>query len=433
MNVLIVNDNLIAENNAAGYSMKNMLFEMPDVEYLQYCVDLKSKRHPERVPTVFCEESDSLSFRLKKILDRRRAEKEKAGSGGDTEETRKPKTKLAQATDVSAKRELLSGVFYSMPCRVSKQNLQTIRAFQPDVIYTLAENLRVINQSIKLAKTLKLPIVYHGMDDWKSTAYCSAKWVRPIQRLLEQRFRRMHRFSKQNLAICEKMAKHYEAQYGIPYSYACNCILEYLDDRYRPDPGKPMKIVFSGGLHLHRGEVLQEIAALLEELNRGGRSMEMEILCPAVQLDFYADAVDRYPHTVWRTYGYPQEDKIRDLSSADVLLLAESPREQEVRYAKYSFSTKVPEYLAIGRCVLAYGSSEQASIQFVADTGCGPVAHDMQTLREVLIDLCDHPEKRIAYAETAARVGKEQFSREEIQRRIRGVFEQALCRENAIE
>ena len=36
MNVLIVNDNLIGEHNAVGYSMKNMLYGMQDVNYLHY-------------------------------------------------------------------------------------------------------------------------------------------------------------------------------------------------------------------------------------------------------------------------------------------------------------------------------------------------------------------------------------------------------------
>ena len=422
MNVLIVNDNLIGENNAVGYSMRNMLYQMPDVNYLQYCVDLRSKRHPEEVDTVFCAVSDSLSFRLKALLDSQKTQSSSATVSEHSDTQQKPKTKLAQATDVNPKRELMSAVFYSLPCRVSKANLDAIRSFHPDLIYTLAENLRVINQAIKLSKKLNIPIVYHGMDDWKSTAYSTASWLRPAQRYLERRFDRMNRYSVHNLAICKKMAEHYEAEYRVPYSYACNCILEYCGDPYLHDPNRPMKIVFSGGLHLHRGEVLQEIAALVEELNAGGRAIEMEIICPNVHLDFYTDVVHQYPHTLWRTYTYPQKNKIDDFRAADVLLLAESPRLQEVRYARYSFSTKVPEYLAIGRCILAYGSPEQASIQFVRDAGCGPAAHDMQALRAIIIDLYDHPEKRVAFAERARRVGREQFNQQEIQRRIYGVF-----------
>ena len=298
-----------------------------------------------------------------------------------------------------------------------------IRAFQPDVIYTLAENLRVINQAIKLSKKFNIPIVYHGMDDWKSTAYVSAGWLAPARNLLEFRFRRLQHYSVKNLAICKKMADYYEAQYQIPFSYACNCILEYCDDGYRADNERPLKIVFSGSLHLHRGEVLQKIADIIESLNESGREIEMEVICPAVHLDFYPDVINKYKHTKWKSYSYPQTDKVKDLSSADILLLAESPREQEVKYAKYSFSTKVPEYLAIGRCILAYGSPEQASIQFIEDSGCGQAAYNLEELRETLIDLYDQPEKRALYAATGHKVGKESFSRKVIQKRIYDVFE----------
>ena len=433
MNVLIVNDNLVGEANAVGYCMKNMLYNMPNVQYLQYCVDLSSKGHPELLPTVYCNITDSLSFCLKELLYAKASKKPKQNKrhseetmsfGENTEDknTPTPKTKLGQATDVSPKREFLSAVFYSMPCRVSKANQKVIKAFKPDVIYTLAENMRVINQAIKISKMFKIPIVYHGMDDWKSTAYVSAGWVKPMHRLLEYRFRRMHHFSVKNLAICEKMAKRYEADYRIPFSYASNCILEYGEEGYQFDSKRPVKIVFSGSLHLYRGEVLQEISELIDSLNESGRAFEMEIISPAVHLDFYADAVHKYSHTTWRTYEYPQTDKIKDLCAADILLLAESPREQEVKYARYSFSTKIPEYLAIGRCILAYGSNEQSSIQFIDDMGCGPAVHDMKELHDALVDLYDHPEKMMKYAETSFKVGKEQFSQCEIQRKIYDVL-----------
>ena len=37
---------------------------------------------------------------------------------------------------------------------------------------------------------------------------------------------------------------------------------------------------------------------------------------------------------------------------------------------KYSFSTKIPEYLSAGRCVLAVGPAEVASVRYLSDFAC---------------------------------------------------------------
>lgn len=433
MNVLIVNDNLMGESNAVGYSMKNMLLDMPDVTFLQYCVDY-IPWHVKLTDVILCRKTDSLSFLLKAGMESLKKLPQKLK--GSLKKKQQP-APAASAPTAPAKRvavirpsvlptgaghsnmgELLRGLFYLLPCHVSRENLRTIRAFAPDVIYTLAENIRVINHAIKLSKKLGIPIVYHGMDDWKETAYSGAWYLAPIRKILFARFHRMHRFSVENIAICEKMADYYSETYGVPYTYACNCITEYSDTPYQPAADRPMKLVFSGSLHLHRGEVLQEVAEVIEELNADGYSIEMEVLAPLGHLANYAAALHRYPHTKWTGYGYPQKNKMQKLGSADILLHAEASGAQDVQYARYSFSTKLPEYFAMGRCVLAYGPTELASIRYVQTQNCGYVAEDRQSLKNDLIRLYQNPAERTAFARTAAELGRTRFSREAIQKTI---------------
>src|SRR3546814_7688640 len=43
------------------------------------------------------------------------------------------------------------------------------------------------------------------------------------------------------------------------------------------------------------------------------------------------------------------------------------------KYARLSISTKVPQYLSVGRPILAYGPKSLASISYIKETGAGVV------------------------------------------------------------
>lgn len=436
MNVLIVNDNLMGEHNAVGYSMKNMLYGMPDVNFLQYCVDYKPNYHAKMVDSIFCKKTDSLSFVLKELMAKFSQWKRKLKQmlkkktiqtpayRGDKPSFESQVSPMITADAYSAKGEFLRGVFYTLPCRVSSENLRKVREFKPDVIYTLAENIRVIKFAIKLSKKLGIPIVYHGMDDWKETAFTKAKYLKPFRSILYSQFEKLHKHSVENIAIGEKMAEYYSKTYGTPYTYACNCIQEYNDEPYVPNTDS-MTIVFSGGLHLHRGDVLQEVAGVIEELNGEGCHISMKILAPSNHLLGYKGAFEKFPHTECRAYGFPQTDKMEQLKAADVLLHAEASGSSDVQYAKYSFSTKLPEYFAIGRCVLAYGPKELGSIKYVEDHNCGYVAENIEALKTYLKKLYENPAELESFAESNVKLGRECFSREAVQETIYGALKRS--------
>ena len=75
-------------------------------------------------------------------------------------------------------------------------------------------------------------------------------------------------------------------------------------------------------------------------------------------------------------------------AGADILLHVESFDSNAIASTKYSFSTKIPEYLSAGKCVLAVGPAEVASIRYLSDFAC--VIHDdthlTSALKKVILD-----------------------------------------------
>lgn len=422
MNVLVVNNYLMGDTNPVGFTMKNMLYGMPNVRFLQYCIDYRDYRHEKMTDAIFSEVSDSLAYSMKRVL--KKGKQTAAVSTAEMIEEKK-KEQLTTAGMVSARGQIARGIFYAMPCRVSRKNLEIIRKFQPDVIYTMAENIRVINQCIKLAKLFHIPIVFHCMDDWKATAYTGFFGAGILHRYLLWRFRRMHEFSVENIGICQKMADYYSETFGKPYSFAGNCVYDFNDEPYHSSSEKPLKLVYSGSLHYHRGDALVKISEMVESLNREGYPTELDVYAPEDHIFHFEEQVKAFAHASWMPYSYPQSKKMENFKKADLFLHVESDDPDDMKFITYSFSTKLPEYFAVGRGVVAYGPKELASISYVEDVNCGWQCDQISDLKNMIISLHGNPQEREEKAHNAQMLARKGFSQEVIQKRIYNVLKRS--------
>ncbi len=426
MNVLIVNNYTIGDCNPVGYTMKNMLLGMPDVNWLQYCVDYREKEHLKFTEVLFNDVNDSLSYKLKaKNSDDSQPHTPVNQSGSTSKNVNPNPATLPAAVNFDKKGDILRAVFYSMPCKVSTKNLARIKEFNPDLIYTMGENIRVINQAVKLSKILNIPIVFHCMDDFKSTTYTSSPVAKIFNRHLKARLKRLNRCSVYNLGICEKMAKYYSGTYKKPYSFASNCALQFNEEPYVPREDGITKIIFSGSLHFHRGETLGKVAEVIDRLNENGNKIELEIYAHPSHIAACSGFANKTVHTKWLPF-VPEEEKIKNLASADILLHVESFDEKDIEFMKYSFSTKLVEYFASARCVVGLGSKEISSIEFIDSHDCGMAAENFEELEKVLGELSKNPGKRIECGKASLAIAKEIFGKEATQKRIYDVFCEAV-------
>ncbi len=410
MKVLIVNTILMGDKSATGTTMKNMLYKMPDVEFRQYCIDYRIKDHAQLVDTIFMDIKDA-------YIDKVIAKLKKKKNSVDNH----PKAVISQAQNASGFGEFLHGMVDCWPAHISKENWKYIREFAPDLIYTMGGGIRVMNQAIKIARRLRRPIVFHCMDDWRSTMYTGSALSRPFNKVLNHQLKKIHKYCKYNLGIGKKMAEYYTSEYGVPYSYASNCVFEFNDIPYQSNNDDCIRIIFSGGLHFHRGETLLEVAALIEQLNLEGMAFELEVFAPPKQVQVYQERFQKFEHTKLFPY-VPQEEQAVNLKRADILLHVESFENTDIEYMKYSFSTKLVEYFAVGRAVIGLGSKELASIEYIAERECGWTADTIASLSKVLKTVYQKADMREQYSRNALNVAKGNHSQKAIQDRIYQLF-----------
>ena len=131
-------------------------------------------------------------------------------------------------------------------------------------------------------------------------------------------------------------------------------------------------MVYSGGLTLGRSEALCEFSMLAIQAGSMAGFQVRVIVHSMEPLDEDLQKTFDSNHIIFR--GGLSSSKLKAaLQSADFLLHVESDREEFKSKTKLSISTKIPEYLSTGVCVIAYGPADISSIKLIKDNCIGIV------------------------------------------------------------
>lgn len=99
----------------------------------------------------------------------------------------------------------------------------------------------------------------------------------------------------------------------------------------------------------------------------------------------------------------PQAEVFKLQSECDVLLFVESIDEKN-KIARLSFSTKITDYYSAGRCILAIGNEDLASMELFKENESAIIVNNADQIDSALLELIDY-QKRLYYAEKAYLTG----------------------------
>ena len=131
-----------------------------------------------------------------------------------------------------------------------------------------------------------------------------------------------------------------------------------------------LNITYAGGLHYNRWKVLSLIADNLKKINELSENKCFLNIYSSQKIS--KEIIDSI-NVEGASYfcGAASASQIAEIySKADILLHVESFEKKTIASTKYSFSTKIPEYLSAEKCVVAVGPSEVASIQYLSKFTC---------------------------------------------------------------
>lgn len=415
LRVLIVNSILIGDASATGDTMENMLVGISGVEYLQFCIDDRPDEHSSLADAVFLSRHDMpvvCAARFGQSLYR-------VLTGKQDNHARD----LRSSSPPRGGGGLMQGLADSSYVRISGRTSRRIRQFRPEVIYTMGGSIRVLRMALKMSKHLQIPIVFHGMDDWRASFYTGSWAARPFSVYLRLLLRRVHSRSIVNLAISPEMADVYSREYRRRYLVAGNCVKTMVPVDSNRQSANELRVVFSGGLHFNRWKSLITVKDVIEQLAQDGVDVRLQIHAPERHLLLYGPELTGsrsrvLPYT-------PRELQLSNLANADVLLHVESPEESDLEYMKLSFSTKIVDYLAAGRPILVYGSEDVSTARFVVNSGVGWGVNTPKELAELLSKLMQDPSRLEVASRRSRLLAETQFGVESVQMRILTAFQES--------
>ena len=209
------------------------------------------------------------------------------------------------------------------------------------------------------------------------------------------------------VAIGDKMAKEYRCRFGGKYFVAMNSMNENPLPEHA-HANSTIRFLYAGNLGLNRWKVLSLIGECIEDLHKEeGLNGELIIYSLAKPGTKALSLLTRLPFSSFRGSLNTNELDCAKARS-DILVHVEAFDRKNRFITRLSISTKIPEYLASGRCIFAVGPKDVASMQYLSEYNLGVTvmsddkANIKKALKEIMIDI----HMRDRYAKKGIEVAK---------------------------
>jgi hypothetical protein len=281
-----------------------------------------------------------------------------------------------------------------------------IENFKPDIIFTISYDSLYMYDIIDFVhKKSNVPIVTFHCDDnatFRQLSFDPLFWVNRF--LVRVRLGKLIDKSSLNYCIskfqCNIYNEIFKKQF-LPF-------YKFGNFSKKPDGKKIdglIKIIYTGNIIYGRWKTISKIASVLDKINQGNKIVELDIYT-ASELNRKIIKSFNFPGTL-NFKGKVAPSEIADkLKGADILLHVESFEIGEKLKTALSFSTKIVDYLQARRCILAFGWSKCASIEYLSENGAAVVFTDINSIEEKLKDILNNKCKILELGELAWEVGK---------------------------
>ena len=277
-----------------------------------------------------------------------------------------------------------------------------IRDYNPEVLFFPIESYIHFNRINEyLVKKLGIPAVGIIWDDNFSYKVNRKNLGFLLHRyFLRKSVQRNISYCKKVFAISPKMQKECREVFGIEAELLTKgAKIEKSKTLHCEKAELPLKMVYTGKLNLGRIDTVELLANVLGEINKEQIQIELDIYSGTVLHEKEKNRLNK-PGVEFR--GHVTQDKIANIQEgADILLMVEALEGQHKYAARLSFSTKIVDYLAKGKCIMAVGPQDIASMEYLEENDAALIATSKQELYDVMIEILNNLDVLSEYGKKA--------------------------------
>lgn len=293
-----------------------------------------------------------------------------------------------------------------------------LNKFSPEVVFFQSgDSVSTFKKIEWITHTMDIPLIMEVTDDYVSPKLTIDifGWVHYFW--LKKWFAETVKKAYRVITIGDLMAEEYERRFGGQYDVLMNSVsVKKMENSYAKRNTEMVKIVYAGGLHLNRWKTISIIGECLQELKTEGYRTKFSIFSNTEPGDKIKAAITIPP--VMSYDGSLNQDELKEtLNDSDILVHVEAFDRKNRTITRLSISTKIPEYMAAGRCIFAVGPKEVASIQYLQQNNIAEVCTslDKRNLKEKLRGIIIDTDKRIAIGKYAQQIAVERHNSEQTQ------------------
>ena len=270
-----------------------------------------------------------------------------------------------------------------------------IKDFNPDIFFLPYIHIFYTNRiALYIKKRLDVPMVMEMAMDHYSMNRVSYDPIFWIDRLAKRKvIRRLVAQSSFMYVISKKMKEEYESLLDIE----CKILYKTPDTTRQQapysEPNNHVRFLFTGNIYANRWKSLAMLAKELERQQFG----VLDIYTATPISKKMRKALD-IPGCSYLHAPVSQNEVIELQNKADVLIHAEAFDRYNKSLVRCAISTKIMDYLCVGRCILAIGPSDISSIEYLADNDLALIASDDKKLRQAVSKIKDNPDILKYYA-----------------------------------
>ncbi len=314
---------------------------------------------------------------------------------------------------------MLQNLIWRSPVWKSKKLDSFLNDCDSDVIFSLLANNIFLNRLLLyVKKKTGLPLVIYAWDNNYYDNPYEESFIRRHLHKREKKYMQKIVSSADKLYVISSLQKQdYEREFGRECTVLTKNVSVGGQKPCQGGDNSPLEIVYTGGLGVNRWKTLSLIADALRSINSDGVKAKLLVYSSTpVDAKIKAKLDDGESSFLC---GSVSADRIPDIQkNADILVHAEAFDDKSRFAVKYSFSTKIADYLSSARPIFAAGPADIASVDFFLKTDCAAVATSPEEILTCLEKLISDKELRKEYADRAYEYGKKQFSRELLTKKL---------------
>lgn len=293
---------------------------------------------------------------------------------------------------------------------------QFIAEFNPDIVLSLAcpgAYMSDIQQYVIDYSNAK-SVVYFVDDIYSLRHYSFSPFFWINKQMVRKKIKKTVKLSETVYTIIPKQKREYDQYFDID-----SVILNkggFFNKSYpNSDRGnKPLNMVYTGNVYAGRWETIIKLGETLDKINENEKVCLLSVyttnkLTSKMKKDLAKLNSIRFMGAI------PANEVSSIQQQSDILLHVESMKLKEKLSTRLSFSTKLVDYFAQGKPILAIGWKKAASIEYLRGNDVAAIVDDLNDIDMIVGNLVNDTKRMEELGANAVAFGKRNHSLDKIQ------------------